>query len=82
LLAGARAVGSARFIAQSYAGWPYARTGGWVKSEEDPLIATPEPALRESLRAIVHLESAVLGDPRIQGFVLCYDYADLISVHS
>jgi nucleoside-diphosphate-sugar epimerase len=28
LLAAARAVGCRRFIAQSYAGWPYARTGG------------------------------------------------------
>jgi hypothetical protein len=36
LLAGARAVGVPRIIAQSYTGWPYARTGGAVKTEEDP----------------------------------------------
>src|SRR3954462_1127576 len=28
LLAAGRAVGVRRFVAQSYAGWPYARTGG------------------------------------------------------
>ena len=33
LLAAGRAVGVKRFIAQSYAGWPYARIGGRVKTE-------------------------------------------------
>src|SRR4051812_15247594 len=33
LLSAARAAGARRFVAQSYAGWPYARTGGPVKSE-------------------------------------------------
>jgi len=72
LLAAARAVGCRRFIAQSYTGWPYARTGSWVKSEDDPLISDAEPAFRESLKAIVHVESAVLGDNTIEGFVLRY----------
>jgi nucleoside-diphosphate-sugar epimerase len=65
-------VGCRRFIAQSYAGWPYARTGGWVKTEEDPLIASPEPGLRESLKAIVHVESTVLAQKGIAGFILRY----------
>src|SRR5438034_9459118 len=33
LLAAGRAAGVRRFVAQSYAGWPFARTGGPVKSE-------------------------------------------------
>src|SRR5919108_1653882 len=32
LLSAARAIGVRRFIAQSYAAWPYERTGGWVKT--------------------------------------------------
>ncbi len=41
LLAAARAVGARRFIAQSFAGWPFERTGGPVKTEEDPLGFKP-----------------------------------------
>ena len=41
LLAAGRAVGVKRFIAQSYAGWPFERTGGPVKSEDDPLDPAP-----------------------------------------
>ena len=37
LLAAGRAVGARRFVAQSYAGWPFARVGGPVKTEADPL---------------------------------------------
>ena len=42
LLSAAHAVGVRRFVAQSFAGWNYARSGGPVKSEDDPL--DPEPA--------------------------------------
>ena len=42
LLAAGRAVGVKRFVAQSYAGWPFARSGGPVKTEDDPL--DPRPA--------------------------------------
>jgi nucleoside-diphosphate-sugar epimerase len=48
-----------RFVAQSFTGWPYARDGGPVKTEEDPLDPTPVPAMRETLAAIRHLEQAV-----------------------
>ncbi len=72
LTAAAHAGGCRRFIAQSYTGWPYARTRNWVKTEDDPLISTPEPGLRESLKAIVHIERTVLGDNRVEGFVLRY----------
>jgi nucleoside-diphosphate-sugar epimerase len=59
LLAAAREAGVDRVVAQSYAGWPYAREGGRVKTEEDPLDPTPAAAMRESLQAIRHLERAV-----------------------
>jgi 2-alkyl-3-oxoalkanoate reductase len=60
LLAAARETGVRRFVAQSYAGWPYARTDGTVKTEEDPLDPTPVPTMRETLAAIRHLEHAVV----------------------
>jgi nucleoside-diphosphate-sugar epimerase len=44
LLAAARAVGARRFVAQSFAGWPYARQGGLVKTEEDPFDPSPPAA--------------------------------------
>ena len=56
LLAAAAQAGSARFIAQSYAGWPNERTGGPVKTEEDPLDPSPTRASRETLAAIRHVE--------------------------
>jgi nucleoside-diphosphate-sugar epimerase len=61
LLAAARRAGVQRVVAQSYAGWPYARDGGPVKTEEDPLDPHPARAMRESLAAIRHLEQAVVG---------------------
>ena len=72
LLAAGRAVGVRRFIAQSYAAWPYARTGGPVKSEDDPLDPTPPREMRESLAAISHLEEAVVGADWTEGIVLRY----------
>jgi nucleoside-diphosphate-sugar epimerase len=72
LLAAARAAGSKRFVAQSFAGWPFARVGGPVKSEEDPLDPDPPKALREVLAAIRHLEGAVTGADWIDGLVLRY----------
>lgn len=52
LLAAARKAGVRRFVAQSFAGWPYARQGGLVKTEEDPLDPAPVPAMAETLDAI------------------------------
>ena len=59
LLAAAREAGVDRFVAQSFAGWPYARDGGPVKTEEDPLDPAPVPAMQETLAAIRRLEGAV-----------------------
>jgi nucleoside-diphosphate-sugar epimerase len=72
LLAAAMGAGSARFIAQSYAGWPFAREGGPVKREEDPLDPTPPREARQSLAAIRYLETAVLQSPDLEGLVLRY----------
>ena len=61
LLAAARETDVRRFVAQSFAGWPYARDDGAVKTEDDPLDPAPVPAMRETLAAIRHLERAVVG---------------------
>jgi nucleoside-diphosphate-sugar epimerase len=71
LLAAARAVGTRRFIAQSYYGW-YARTGNWIKSEDDPLISSGITEGRKTLEATVHVETSVLKEKGIEGFVLRY----------
>ena len=60
LLAAARSGGVGRFVAQSFAGWPYTREGGPIKTEDDPLDPTPAAAMRQSLDAIRHLERAAL----------------------
>jgi len=59
LLAAARQAGVERFVAQSFAGWPYAREGASVKTEEDPLDPTPLPAMRETMAALRQLEETV-----------------------
>jgi 2-alkyl-3-oxoalkanoate reductase len=59
LLAAMREAGVGRLVAQSFAGWPYAREGGPVKTEKDPLDPTPVPAMRETVAAIRHLEQTV-----------------------
>jgi len=61
LLAAAEAAGVRRFVAQSFAGWPYARTGGFVKSESDPLDPDPPRGIRETHAAIRRLEALVTG---------------------
>jgi nucleoside-diphosphate-sugar epimerase len=61
LLAAARENDVGVFVAQSYAGWPYARVGGAVKTEDDPLDPAPAAAMAETLAAIRHLERTVVG---------------------
>jgi nucleoside-diphosphate-sugar epimerase len=72
LLAAARACGAKRMVAQSFCGWPYARSGGEVKSEDDPLDPNPPQELRRSLDAIRHLERVVTTSTAPQGVVLRY----------
>ena len=59
LLDAAREAGVSRFVAQSFAGMRYERTGGPVKTEDDPLDPAPLEGMREVAAAMVHLERAV-----------------------
>jgi nucleoside-diphosphate-sugar epimerase len=59
LLAAAREAGVYRFIAQSFAPYRYARVGGPVKTEDDPLDPTPVLAMRETEAAMEYLDQTV-----------------------
>jgi nucleoside-diphosphate-sugar epimerase len=72
LLSAGQAAGVRRFVAQSNGAFPYARIGGPVKTEEDPLDPTPAREIRESWAAIRHLEDTVLGADWTDGIVLRY----------
>jgi nucleoside-diphosphate-sugar epimerase len=72
LLAAAREVGVKRFIAQSYCGWTFARSGSAVKTEEDELDADPPQELRRSWEAIRYLEQSVTASSKPEGIVLRY----------
>jgi 2-alkyl-3-oxoalkanoate reductase len=69
LLEAAEAAGVKRFVAQSYIGWNNARTGGLVKTEEDPLDPRPLAVTSQSMAAIRHIEDVV---PKAGGIVLRY----------
>ncbi len=71
LLSAGQAVGVRRLVAQSYFGG-YARTGGGVKSETDPLDPAPVRKMRGTVEAVRQLESAVLGADWTVGIVLRY----------
>jgi 2-alkyl-3-oxoalkanoate reductase len=58
LLAAARDAGVTRFIAQSFAPFRYAHTGGPVKDENDPLF-DPPPSARLMVGAMAHNDEAV-----------------------
>jgi nucleoside-diphosphate-sugar epimerase len=72
MLAAARTVGTRRFIAQSFCGWPFAREGGPVKTEEAPLDPSPPSSFSKTLAAIVYLENAVRSVSDIQAIALRY----------
>jgi nucleoside-diphosphate-sugar epimerase len=72
LLAAGRAVGARRFVAQSIAAFRFARTGGPVQTEADPLDPNPPAALRTAQVAILHLEQAVTTIEWGEGLVLRY----------
>ncbi len=70
LLAAAKAAGVRRMVAQSFAGWNLARTGGPVKTEDDSLDPEPAKSQVESMKAIRYVESVVTGDAEIEGLAL------------
>jgi nucleoside-diphosphate-sugar epimerase len=59
LLAAAREAGVRRFVAQSFASYRYAREGGPVKAEDDPLDPSPPAMARQTNAAMRHLDQAV-----------------------
>jgi nucleoside-diphosphate-sugar epimerase len=69
LLAAAWDVGVRRVVAQSFASYRYAREGGPVKTEDDPLDPEPPRSMRNGFGALRHLEEAVAS---INGIVLRY----------
>lgn len=72
LLAAARATGVRRFVAQSNGAVTYTRTGGPVKTEQDPLDRSPVAEMASMIAAVEHLEKAVLGATWVEGIVLRY----------
>jgi 2-alkyl-3-oxoalkanoate reductase len=59
LLAAAREAGVRRFVAQSFASYRYAREGGPIKTEDDPLDPTPPPNFSTTAGALTYLEQVV-----------------------
>jgi 2-alkyl-3-oxoalkanoate reductase len=72
LLAAGRAVGARRFVAQSFAAFRWARTGGPVQTEADPLDPNPPAPPRTAQAAILYLERAVTTIEWGEGLVLRY----------
>ncbi|MEN3383342.1 MAG: hypothetical protein V7608_3386 [Hyphomicrobiales bacterium] len=72
LLAAARDCGVKRMVVQSYCGWPYARSGGHVKSEEDALDPNPPEEMRRTLDAIRYMERIVTSSSAPEGVALRY----------
>lgn len=61
LLAAAREAGVNLLVAQSFAPYRYAREGGMVKTEDDPLVAVPAKGTEQTFAAMAHLDQAVTG---------------------
>ena len=72
LLAAGRAVGARRFVAQSFAAFRFARTGGPVHTEAEPLTPDPPGALRAMQSGYLYLEQAVTSIEWGEGLALRY----------
>jgi nucleoside-diphosphate-sugar epimerase len=72
LLLAARAAQAKRFIAQSYTGWNNERTGGPIKTEDDPLDPNPTAASQRVVASQRQLESSVTAATDVEGIVLRY----------
>jgi nucleoside-diphosphate-sugar epimerase len=59
LLAAAREVGVTTFVAQSFAQYRYAREGGMVKTESDPLDSSVLKGTQKTFAAMTHVDEAV-----------------------
>ena len=72
LLAAGRAVRARRFVAQSFGAFRWARTGGPVLTEADPIDPNPPGAMRPALVGILHVERAVTSIEWGEGLVMRY----------
>jgi 2-alkyl-3-oxoalkanoate reductase len=72
LLAAGRAVGARRFVAQSFGAFRWARTGGPVQTEADPLDPNPPAPLRPVVEGLLYLEAAVTTIEWGEGLALRY----------
>jgi nucleoside-diphosphate-sugar epimerase len=71
LLAAAEATGVPHFVAQGYAAWNGIRTGGWVKTEDDPQDPMTGSVAQPGMAAIRHVEEVV---DQVGGAVLRYGW--------
>lgn len=72
LLEAAAGAGVRRIVVQSFCGWPYARVGDFVKTEDAPLDPAPPSEFGRSLDAIRYLEAVVTTASGLEGIVLRY----------
>lgn len=72
LLAAGRVVGTRRFVAQSFGAFRFARAGGPVQTEADPLDPGAPGPRQPGLAAILYLERAVTTIEWGEGLVLRY----------
>jgi 2-alkyl-3-oxoalkanoate reductase len=72
LLAAAEAAGVGRFVAQSYTGWSNIRSGGPVKTEDDPFDPHPAKNQRETMAGLQFLDRVVPAAQSLEGIVLRY----------
>jgi nucleoside-diphosphate-sugar epimerase len=72
LIEAAEAVGTPKLVVQSFTGWPNQRTGGRVKTEDDPLDNDPPKNSAKTLEAIRKLETLAVTARGIKGIALRY----------
>ena len=72
LFAAARAHGVRRVLVQSFCGWPFARLGGPVKTEQDPLDPDPPRAIRRTIEALREQEKMVRSSADLEAKALRY----------
>jgi nucleoside-diphosphate-sugar epimerase len=72
LIEAARAGGARRFVAQSYAGWPFESSGSDPNTEESPFEVNLPVEMRATADAIRRLETTVIGAEDLAGSVLRY----------
>lgn len=74
MLNAARLVGTRRIIVQSFCGLSFAREGGPIKTEDDPLDSSPPAAFSQTVGAIRSLEEALQQQADVEGIALRYGF--------